>query len=118
MRTDVKTTSPERVLARILQALEAELIEASDEELLAAAKDLGMDPLARGSAAFAGLKYPSQAQLADFFGFEAFKSVADFLRHDGYPSVSVGKPGSRALGTQPKRKTRRAKRSGGRRPPT
>lgn len=111
MRTDVRMTSPELVLARILQALEKELIEASDEEVLAAAKDLGMDPLTRGSAAFAGLKYPSQAQLADFFGFEAFKTVADYLRHDGYPSVPADVPDPSPTLTKSKRKTRRTKRS-------
>jgi hypothetical protein len=112
MRTNVNMTSPELALARILQALEKELIEASDKEILAVAKDLGMDPRTRGSAAFAGLKYPSQAQLADFFGFEAFKTVADFLGHDGYRSVQADVPGPDPTRTKSKRKARRTKRSG------
>ncbi|MGB6451588.1 MAG: hypothetical protein WBE92_12625 [Steroidobacteraceae bacterium] len=112
MRANVKDTSPERALARILQALEKELVEASDEEILAAAEDLGMDPRTRGSAAFAGLKYPSQWHLADYFAFEGFGTVADFLRHDDYQSVPVSEPGPRPTRTKTKRKARRAKRSG------
>jgi hypothetical protein len=112
MRASVKVTSPERALARILQALERELIEASGEEILAAAKDLGMDPRTRGSAAFFGLKYPSKWVLSDFFAFEAFGTVADFLRHGAYRTVPVDLPGPRPTRTKPKRKARRAKRSG------
>jgi len=37
---------------RLLAALEQELIAATDEEILEAAHDLGMNPAMRGSAAF------------------------------------------------------------------
>jgi hypothetical protein len=69
MRTKVKTasTSAETRLARILQALEQELLDASEEEVLAAAAELGMNPKMKGSALFAGLKYPATPQLSDFF---------------------------------------------------
>lgn len=69
MRTKVKTasTSAEARLARILQALEQELLDASDEEILAAAAELGMNPKMKGSALYAGLKYPVNPQLSDFF---------------------------------------------------
>lgn len=40
---------------RLLAALERELIEATDEEILDAARDLGMNPLMKGSAAFFGV---------------------------------------------------------------
>jgi len=50
-----------------LAALEQELIDASDEEIMAAAAELGMNPKMKGSALFAGLKYPARPQLADFF---------------------------------------------------
>ncbi|HEX5207623.1 MAG TPA: hypothetical protein VFW10_07475 [Steroidobacteraceae bacterium] len=40
---------------RLLIALERDLIEASDEEILEAARDLRMNPEMRGSAAFIGL---------------------------------------------------------------
>ncbi|MGH8318161.1 MAG: hypothetical protein ACREUL_09320 [Steroidobacteraceae bacterium] len=72
MRTKVKTDRSQQVLTRILDAFAQELIDASDEEVLEAAKDLGMDPRMRGSAAFAGLIYPvpGHLQLSDFFDVE------------------------------------------------
>lgn len=42
---------------RLLIALERELIEATDEEILEAARDLRMNPEMRGSAAFIGLTH-------------------------------------------------------------
>ena len=66
MRTPVKA-EPVRALERVLDALEAELIEATDQDVLEAAHSLGMDPLTKGSAAFVGLKYPAVRGLADFF---------------------------------------------------
>jgi hypothetical protein len=38
-----------------------------------AAKDLGMNPKMRGSAAFAGLIFPANPQLSDFFEFERLR---------------------------------------------
>jgi hypothetical protein len=69
MRTKVKKTSasPEAKLTRVLEALEQELIDASDEEIIAAAMELGMNPKITGSALFEGLKYPARPQLSDFF---------------------------------------------------
>jgi hypothetical protein len=49
---------PEIALARIHDAVERELLAASDAEIMEAAKELGMNPTMQGSAAFAGLKYP------------------------------------------------------------
>ena len=40
---------------RLLAALERELIEATDEEILEAASELGMNPAMKGSAAFFGI---------------------------------------------------------------
>lgn len=40
---------------RLLAALERELVEATDEEILEAASDLGMNPAMKGSAAFLGI---------------------------------------------------------------
>ena len=72
MRSKVKAAAREVVaLNRILHALEQELIDATDEEVTAAAKDLGMDPTMRGSGVFAGLKYPARPQLSDFFDLDA-----------------------------------------------
>jgi hypothetical protein len=71
MRAKVrKVSAPETALPRIVEALERELIEASDEEVLEAVRALGMNPGMKGSAAFAGLKYFAKPQLSDFFEFE------------------------------------------------
>jgi hypothetical protein len=70
MRTKVKKLSPELTLTHILDALAQELIDASDEEILEAAKDLGMDVRMRESAAFAGVTYTAKPQLSDFFDLE------------------------------------------------
>ena len=49
-------TRPEIRLERILMALGVEVAAATDEEVLAAAADLGMKPTMKGTAAFFGLK--------------------------------------------------------------
>ena len=54
-------------LDRVLDGLAEELLAASEEELIAAARDLGMDPTMRGSAAFLGLKYAIPTRPAHFF---------------------------------------------------
>jgi hypothetical protein len=84
-----------RKLARLLEALEQELIEASDEEILEAAKDLRMDPGMKESAAFIGLKVPAKPQLSDFFEFDLCRRLQ--LEKD-------------AKQLQPKRKPRASKR--------
>ena len=50
----MKNDNAER-FERLLAALERELIDATDEEILEAAKDLGMNPQMKGSAAFFGI---------------------------------------------------------------
>jgi hypothetical protein len=47
---------PELTLERILAALEAGLVAATDDEIMEAAKDLGMNPAMKGSAAFADIR--------------------------------------------------------------
>jgi hypothetical protein len=49
-------------LEGLLDALEQELIEATDEEVLAAASDLGMNPAMKGSAAFFGVTVDLRAK--------------------------------------------------------
>jgi hypothetical protein len=59
---------PETALERVLDALEHELVAASDTDILEAANDLGMQPQMKGSAAFIGLRYSSAMPRAeDFF---------------------------------------------------
>lgn len=67
MRHKVKAVSPELRLSRVLLALEQELVEASDEDLMQAAADLGMNPKMKGSAAFLGVKFPAKMRLSDVF---------------------------------------------------
>jgi hypothetical protein len=73
MRTKVKLALPDVVLTRILEAFGQELIDASDEEIMQAAKDLGMNPHMKGSAAFLGLTSPAKPDVSDFFDVNAIK---------------------------------------------
>ena len=67
MRRKVKEVFPQDSLERLLEALEKELVAASDAEILEAAHELGMQPHMKGSAAFLGLRYPVIRALDDFF---------------------------------------------------
>ncbi len=67
MHTKMTVRHKVAAFERLLEALAQELVESSDEELLAAASDLGMDLRMRGSAAFVGLKYPAVPGFSDFF---------------------------------------------------
>jgi hypothetical protein len=58
---------PETRLERLLEALERELVAATDAEIIEAANDLGMQPHMKGSAAFLGLIYPMRPRFEDFF---------------------------------------------------
>ena len=49
------TQRPDSALERLLVALEDELLQATDEEVLAAAHELGMNPAMKGSAALFGV---------------------------------------------------------------
>jgi hypothetical protein len=51
----MKRIYPERGLERLLAALERDLLDATDEEILDAARELGMNPAMKGSAAFIGV---------------------------------------------------------------
>lgn len=67
----------ERILAQ-------ELVAATDEEIVAAARDLGQNPSMKGSAAFIGLKYPSrQALRRDFEAGELHEVLRRALEGPG-----------------------------------
>jgi hypothetical protein len=51
----MKTTRPDSALERLLVALESELLEVTDEEILAVAAELGINPAMKGSAALLGV---------------------------------------------------------------
>lgn len=108
MRTQMRRVFPETTLERVLAALERELVEATDEEILEAAHELGMKPEMKGSAAFLGLRYPSVARRAEeFFG----PGVMRDLMND--PRRLLVKPEPAPPPTQPRR-PRRAQSRGGR----
>ena len=48
-------TDSARAFERLLVALERELVTATDDEVLEAARDLGMDPTLKGSSVFFGV---------------------------------------------------------------
>jgi hypothetical protein len=82
MRTKVKVISPQVRLARILVALEQELIDASDEDIMEAARDLGMNPKMKGSAAFLGIKFSDKMRMADFFESDSSKNASVKVSRD------------------------------------
>jgi hypothetical protein len=53
----MKTVRPELGLERLLAALERDLLDATDQEILEGANELGMSPTLKGSAAFFGVTF-------------------------------------------------------------
>jgi hypothetical protein len=109
MRTKVKVALPEVALTRILEAFGQELIDASDEEIMEAAKDLGIDPHMKGSSAFLGLTFPSRLKVSDVFDLEANKDlIAHKTRERLARRTSIDPepktPGSIRSGVSPERK--------------
>lgn len=72
MRSKVTKALPETTLARILDSLDQELVDATDDELRAVAEELGMDLARKDSAAYAGVTYPEKPQLSDFFDLDVY----------------------------------------------
>jgi len=108
MRTKVTQLFPEAALARVLEALERELVEATDEEILEAAHELGMKPEMKGSAAFLGLRYPSARLGEEFFDPQWMLRVLNDPRRIWLASRSLPPggeapraPGSRRPRTRP-----------------
>lgn len=92
MRTQMKSVFPEAALERLLAALERELIEATDEEILEAARDLGMKPQMKGSAAFLGLRHAIGPRFADFFGTDFGPETVRWLAADRPALVQPPRP--------------------------
>lgn len=88
MRTKLTISQPEAALERLLDALANELTDVPDDEVIAAAKELGMNPMMKGSAAFLGLRIPPVADLADwaeFFESEHFRNALTALSLQSAP---------------------------------
>jgi len=73
MRRNVTHELPHTALERLLESLESELLAASDEDILEAARGLGMRPEMKGSAAFLGLRYATRPRPEDFAAMAAWK---------------------------------------------
>jgi hypothetical protein len=87
-------SSPVAALARVLDALEQELVDASNEDILEAAGDLGMKLMMKGSAAFMGLNSPSTARLTDFFDPEMLKQIRGEMQRQQPGTAHSGKDSS------------------------
>jgi hypothetical protein len=89
---------PQVALARIGAEFAKELLAASDDEIMEAARDLGMNPAMKGSAAFAGVKYPISARaLRSFFAMNSDTLTA------AQTERSTEAPPSRAPVTKPRK---------------
>lgn len=95
MRTKVKAVAREVTLARMLVALEQELIDATDIEIKEAAQDLGMNLDMKGSAAFSGLRYPAKFRFDEHFGqgsLERLKEIANARRREHDDEQALPRP--------------------------
>jgi hypothetical protein len=77
-----------------LEALEQELLQASDEEIMTVAKELGMNPAMKGSAAFADMKYMVGLQRADIYGIEAWRGTLTDSKKNALASRTPPRVGS------------------------
>ena len=77
MRSKVTAIHQAAAFERVLEALAKELVDATDDELLEAARDLGIDPSMRGSAAFIGLKYSDALTRLSPSDFNRFKNAIE-----------------------------------------
>jgi hypothetical protein len=94
MRAKVTKHPSQQVLTRLTRILEAfakELIEASDEEILEAAKDLGMNPDMKGSAAFLGVIHATPRRLSDIFDLVELKKLLPVSDRNRIVSERLGK---------------------------
>jgi len=69
MRKKLIPTTPDIALDRVLAGLATELAVSTDQEIIQAAKDLGMNVNMKGSAAFIGV-FGLAKRLEDFFDLE------------------------------------------------
>jgi hypothetical protein len=70
----MKTTRPELGFERLLAALERDVLDATDEEILAVANELGMKPGMKGSIALLGVTFMVQLKDQDNSGRQTKKA--------------------------------------------
>jgi hypothetical protein len=81
MRKKMTSPPPDVALNRVLASLAQELAESSDDEIVQAAEDLGMNVKMKGSAAFIGVKYTFPKRLEDVFDVaELRKRYGEWVR--------------------------------------
>jgi hypothetical protein len=88
MHAKLKRATAAAKLERLIDALAEDLAETTDEEVLQACADLGMDPQMRGSAAFLGLKGPS-VSWRDFFDAQELEELKAALVYCGSASAAT-----------------------------
>jgi hypothetical protein len=90
----MRSTPPEVALNRVLADLAQDLAEASDEEIVQAGEDLGMNVKMKGSAAFIGVKYTMPKRLEDIFELAELRQFyAQLAVLERRPSLPRGKKG-------------------------
>jgi hypothetical protein len=89
---------PETALTRLLEALEQELLQASDGEIMTVAKELGMNPAMKGSAAFADIKYAVALQRADIYDVGAWRGALTDSEQGAFASRTRPSGGPAPLG--------------------
>ena len=80
MPRQVNTPVTEQRLQRVLAALEAELLAASDDEVRLAASDIGIKPDMAGSIAWLGILFPKKVRPHEVFDLEAFRKFMERRR--------------------------------------
>ena len=98
MHAKLKRAAAAARLERLIDALAEDLAEATDEEVLQACADLGMNPQMRGSAAFLGLKGPS-VTWREFFDTVELQHLQAAIAHGGSATPSRRRA-RRALSTE------------------
>jgi hypothetical protein len=71
----VRERWPEAALTRLLDVFEEELLQAGEEEIVAAAQELGMVPSMKGSAAFLDVKLALVMRDADSQALAAWRGM-------------------------------------------
>jgi len=83
---------PDVGLERLIRGLEQELLAAPDEEFMAGARDLGMNPDMKGSAAFLGVKNLNPQMLEALRRAYAQRVVAESSEEEPRAAAPAGAP--------------------------
>jgi hypothetical protein len=104
------TVRPELGLERLLAALERDLLDATDQEILESANELGMDPTLKGSAALFGVTFtmkPSERAAARLRSQNLWFSETSRLAETAPRTRSKKSSGSKTR-SRPRRRPKRS----------